>query len=57
MEADPVGEQEAEAVEAQMQRCRVDTDQWEDGSDMPINMNACGGVMDSVTKPFNQECV
>jgi hypothetical protein len=38
-----------------MDRCRQDTEKWEDGSDIPINMNNCGGVMGAVTDPFTKE--
>jgi carboxypeptidase D len=38
-----------------MSTCQTEIDKFTDPTNMPINMNYCGEVMDLVTTPFVQE--
>lgn len=49
--------QEAQAMEAALARCMNEVDQYPDPFNTPVNINSCGGVMDSVLAPFTQELV
>jgi carboxypeptidase D len=44
-------------MEAALARCMNEVDQYPDPFNTPVNINSCGGVMDSVLAPFTQESV
>jgi carboxypeptidase D len=47
--------QEAAAMEATLARCTTEMEKYTDPFNTPVNINNCGGVMDSVSAPFTQE--
>jgi carboxypeptidase D len=47
--------QEATAAEASLARCMVEVEKYTDPFNTPVNINNCGGVMDSVSAPYTQE--
>jgi carboxypeptidase D len=51
----PTDEQEAATMEASLARCTTEMEKYNDPFNTPVNINNCGGVMDSVSAPFTQE--
>jgi carboxypeptidase D len=51
----PTDDQEAAAMEASLARCTTEMEKYTDPFNTPVNINNCGGVMDSVSAPFTQE--
>ena len=47
--------QEAATMEASLARCITEMEKYTDPFNTPVNINNCGGVMDSVSAPFTQE--
>lgn len=44
-------------METALARCMVEVDKYPDPFHTPVNIDNCGGVMDSVLAPFTQESV
>jgi carboxypeptidase D len=51
----PTDDQEAATMEASLARCTTEMEKYTDPFNTPVNINNCGGVMDSVSAPFTQE--
>jgi carboxypeptidase D len=48
-------EQEAASMEATLARCTTEMEKYTDPFSTPVNIDNCGGVMDSVSAPYTEE--